>query len=627
MAGGINKKDSDRFTVIETINGEKFDPRKHTLREFAQEYAKTLGKEQGATYLRNFVNTTSKVGKQFAEYADAPLIYLLSESIEDEANPLIKAYQQTDSVNSRRSIYSQVKGLESNIVQALDRLGVTQKEFPDGVPALTSRVSLPDKPAAKGARYQYDPGSVGRLQAALAEYAKNNPKDAPIVRALEMQMLTGLRPGEVANMPLTALKPPSEMSSSYGIYLSTDTPGVKMDAPLNIPAGPRQLYLINSAIKFKRSLGENGAKNDAMFVKENGSKVTTQDMTNVLKKIKVPGIMFDTETGKDINALQEAYDLRRLHATLSFNLYNDYGPGAAMRGRAIKTNTGSEADYVSPRPGFYTTTMLEPHVRVNNFFNNAYMKAVAKTTNNPAESLLGIPVQDAQQLAEEAKKTTSPIAYPGKRVAFNIDLASGTSSITFEDAASSIGMQAESAEDIVVNVKPPKLKPQDAQALTIDLASAIEEEAAVSPVNAESMKSKLQAYLDRLRKFKPGPATKGILTGLGVYGIATEAEAAASEEFGRSGSPLRAAGAGALRGTYELAETPLMMGLRAQPAGGPESSPITPEQQVAEGKTLEEQMGRIRQFEAKMGPGIGGPVPPQQRGLVDDEMSKLLQGE
>jgi hypothetical protein len=364
-----------------------------------------------------------------------------------------------------------------------------------------------------------------------------------------------------------------------------------------------------------------------MFVKENGSKVTTQDMTNVLKKIKVPGIMFDTETGKDINALQEAYDLRRLHATLSFNLYNDYGPGAAMRGRAIKTNTGSEADYVSPRPGFYTTTMLEPHVRVNNFFNNAYMKAVAKTTNNPAESLLGIPVQDAQQLAEEAKKTTSPIAYPGKRVAFNIDLASGTSSITFEDAASSIGMQAESAEDIVVNVKPPKLKPQDAQALTIDLASAIEEEAAVSPVNAESMKSKLQAYLDRLRKFKPGPATKGILTGLGVYGIATEAEAAYSEEMGRSGSPLRAVGAGAARGAYEALE-PLPVGfIRPQPAGGPESSLMTPEERIRQEKVIGEQMGRIRQFETKMGPGISGPIPSQQRGLVDDQMTRLLQGE
>ena len=148
----------------------------------------------------------------------------------------------------------------------------------------------------------------------------------------------------------------------------------------------------------------------------------------------------------------------------------------------------------------------------------------------------------------------------------------------------------------------------------------------------DDVKANVPAFLDFLTNMKgKGQAVvAGLSAGLGVLslaGVATEAEAAAREEFGRSGSPLRAAGAGALRGTYEVAETPLMMGLRAQPAGGPESSPITPEQQVAEGKTLEEQMGRIRQFEAKMGPGIGGPVPPQQRGLVDDQMTRLLQGE
>jgi len=67
-----------------------------------------------------------------------------------------------------------------------------------------------------------------------------------------------------------------------------------------------------------------------------------------------------------------------------------------------------------------------------------------------------------------------------------------------------------------------------------------------------------------------------------------------------------------------------MMGLRIGPAGEPEDVLMTPEQQIAEGKTIEEQMGRIRQFEEEMGPPIGGPVPPQQRGLIDNQMQEIL---
>ena len=616
----IDRKDN--FTIVETINGEPFDPRKHTLREFTEEYAKTLGESGAKTYKANFTSPKSKIGKAFSEFADVPLVYILSETIEDEANPLIAAYQASDSVNTRRSIYSQVKGLEYNINAAMDRLNITGTEFPDGVPSLVSRVALPDKPKAKGARYQYDPGAVGKLQSALAEHAKNNPADAPVIRALEMQMLTGFRPGEVANMPLSAYKPPSEMSEAYGIYLSTDTPGVKMEAPLNVPAGPRQLTVMNSAIDFKRDLGDAASKNDSMFVNADGSKITTTQMTKVLQKIEVPGIMFDTETGKDINFLQEAYDLRRLHATLSFSLYNDYGPGAAMRGRAIKTGTGSESDYVSPRPGFYNQKMLEPHVRVNTFFSNAYMKDVAKSTNNPSESLLGIPTEDAAKLAEEAKATASPIAYPGKRVAFNIDLASGTSSITFEDSTSPIGMQGQATQDLIVNVRPPKPSARDVKPLVVDVTQAMAEEAAESPVDAEKARPKLQAYLERIRKFKPGSGTKTGMVGLGVAGVLGASEEAYTQELERSGSTLRATAAGTLRGAYEAAETPLLMGLTIGEAGakgiadqpadlpgrGPIETEFTREQAIAEmdardqgfiPDTRNERLNTIEEFERR----------------------------
>jgi hypothetical protein len=148
----------------------------------------------------------------------------------------------------------------------------------------------------------------------------------------------------------------------------------------------------------------------------------------------------------------------------------------------------------------------------------------------------------------------------------------------------------------------------------------------------DDVRANVPAFLDFLKNMK-GKGQAGVtglaagLGALGLAGIATEAEAAYSEEMGRSGSPLRAVGAGAARGAYEALE-PLPVGfIRPQPAGGPESSLMTPEERIRQEKVIGEQMGRIRQFETKMGPGISGPIPSQQRGLVDDQMTRLLQGE
>jgi hypothetical protein len=154
----------------------------------------------------------------------------------------------------------------------------------------------------------------------------------------------------------------------------------------------------------------------------------------------------------------------------------------------------------------------------------------------------------------------------------------------------------------------------------VDVAQAMAEEAAESPVDAEKARPKLKAYLERLRAFKPGAGTKTGMVGLGTVGILGASEEAYTQELEKSGSPLRATAAGAIRGAYEAAETPLLMGLTIGEAGakgiadqpadlpgrGPIETKFTREQAIAEmdardqgfiPDTRNERLNTIEEFE------------------------------
>lgn len=329
---------------------ENLDPRTATLRQIVEAHAGTLGESGQKGFVSAFTGKT-QFAPIFKDYLDRPAIDFVETFADDETNPLVKVYEKNEKVNARRNMYSQVGAIEFHIKDQLTRAGVIGELFPEGMPMATDRVVRPDKPKAKARRYSYNPGLMGEWLAKLDEYGRKNPKDLGIVKALEAQAHMGLRTGEIMNAPASALVRPEKRSASWGFFLDTDTPGVKMDENLNIAVGPRTYNILQQA------LGVSEADDRNLFVNPDGSPIKKGDMTRVAKLIKVPGIMTDELTGNKLDTLQEAYDLRRMWVTLALNEFPGQGDRVgAAQGRAIGAVTkggGAVKEYYSPSRGFY----------------------------------------------------------------------------------------------------------------------------------------------------------------------------------------------------------------------------------------------------------------------------------
>ena len=290
---------------------KNFDPRTATLRQLIEAHANTLEESGKKSFLSAFTGKT-QFAPIFKDYLDRPAVDFVETFADDETNPLVKVYEKNEKVNARRTMYSQVGAIEFHINDQLTRVGALNELFPEGMPMATDRVVRPDKPKAKARRYSYNPGLMGEWLSKLDEYGKKNPKDLGIVKALEAQAHMGLRTGEIMNAPASALVRPEKRSASWGFFLDTDTPGVKMDENLNIAVGPRTYNVLQQALDVSPANDRN------LFVNPDGSPIKKGDMTRVAKLIKVPGIMTDELTGNKLDTLQEAYDLRRMWPSTSF---------------------------------------------------------------------------------------------------------------------------------------------------------------------------------------------------------------------------------------------------------------------------------------------------------------------
>ena len=330
---------------------ETLDPRTATLRDLIEAHASRSTVKDGAqTFVSAFTGKT-QFAPIFKDYLDRPAVDFVETFADDETNPLVKVYEKNQKVNPRRDMYSRIGAIEFHIKDQLTRVGALEELFPEGMPMATDRVVRPDKPKAKARRYSYNPGLMGEWLTALDEYGRKNPKDIGIVKALEAQAHMGLRTGEIMNAPASAFVPPAKRSASWGFFLDTDTPGVKMDENLNIAVGPRTYNILQQA------LGISQANDRNLFVNPDGSSIGKGEMTRVAKLIKVPGIMTDELTGQKLDNLQEAYDLRRMWVTLALNEFPGQGDRVgAAQGRAVGAVTkggGAVKEYYSPSRGFY----------------------------------------------------------------------------------------------------------------------------------------------------------------------------------------------------------------------------------------------------------------------------------
>tara|TARA_R100001129_G_C5308999_1_gene244630 strand:- start:45 stop:1958 length:1914 start_codon:yes stop_codon:yes gene_type:complete len=371
-----------KFTIIK----KKFDPTKTTLREVVEMYikeSKDLG--DGKKHRSKFTSQNSP----YRPFLDKPVMEFLESSFDDETNPLLKFYDTNKSAGSRRNYYSLAKGIEANVESQIARS--TSKELAhfkvDGIPKLTNTVILDPKPGQRALRYAFNHLKAGEFQLALLEHAKKNPKDIPVVRATIAALHLGFRPNEIQKMPATALFPPIEGSVAPGIFISGDF--TKMDAAIDIPASSHVHGILTSAIESnKKRFGDLKNVPNLMFLKDDGKPLADGAITDLLKKIKVEGIIQDKQTGKFLDYFTSAYDMRRYNSTIAYKAKFPLQTMAQMKGRAITSivGAGSEGVYPSPITGLYDLSDLEPHERLSTIIHDQLNKKLNITNENTISS-------------------------------------------------------------------------------------------------------------------------------------------------------------------------------------------------------------------------------------------------
>lgn len=375
-----------------------FDPDTMTLGRLVELYVEKSGMSAGAgSAMRTTFNHPA-----FAKYKEQPVIEFIESALELDqqgmaSNPLTVLFDDPESsVNKKNKALSHVRNIEKNVAHQLKvqkKLG----KYADsgGVPALSETVIRPDKAPARSAKISFDPTKMGEFQVKLLDYAAANPDEAHVVRAIFANMYLGFRPGEVTQMPASALHAAKEGSVSPGIFIPPAL--TKMNAPINIPANPYVAGLISSQMQSNIGIGENVP--DVMFLDPKGKPIPNGKITKVLQNIgEVDGILFDNETGKGINRLTSAYDLRRIFATAAF--FKNYSLVEAGRavGRPIKEQAGAQAIYASMAPGIYSQEQFKPVMGVGTY----YWEQLGKAMGLPAGDILA-PDQDIVQAYIDAK--------------------------------------------------------------------------------------------------------------------------------------------------------------------------------------------------------------------------------
>lgn len=408
----------------------KFDPATITLRDLMELYAKEKKRS-----VKSFLGSLSP--PEFREFMDSPAIEFF-ESAREDNNPLQRYFDQQAAKGvgpgGANRAFSAVKLLEENVVHQLKRLKRMGDYADDanGFPKLTETVVEPTKGDPRSKKLRINPTKYGELIVGLVEHARQNPKDAPVVRALMAQIYLGFRPKEILEMPMKeTIRAADEGSVSKGLFLPAGL--AKMDEAVSIPLSPHVESMLNSALESNKSRFGDKDMPDRMFLLDNGKPLPEGSLSRVLKSIKVPGILEDARTGEKYDYLTGSYDLRRGHATFVNMLGFDPIVGAEMKARAIKVQgSGTEGPYISKPLGSFTAQQLGPHIALHNAILEVFARASGVEGAGLNKGIIFDPREDILESSIKANRLAdmptmnvtemSEVRIPGASLPSNITL-------------------------------------------------------------------------------------------------------------------------------------------------------------------------------------------------------------
>jgi hypothetical protein len=178
---------------------------------------------------------------------------------------------------------------------------------------------------------------LNELFVKVAEF-KKNPQLEAVADALLFNIQNGLRANAAAGLRVGDYFP-----ENMSIYIDAEAKGAKGKS-VSVPLGALADSILQDRIKNNKVKEINGVKH--FFVKPNGKKVTSTDMTALLKRVKVENILYDQKKKKYYNSLAPLDDapgktgsplIRNLHTQLAFNANIVGGEGriAYLQGRSL----------------------------------------------------------------------------------------------------------------------------------------------------------------------------------------------------------------------------------------------------------------------------------------------------
>ena len=409
------------------------DPKTATLREVAEAYA--------AKSKRGKAFVTSSL-QFFKNIADEPGSALRLFEKDAEGNTLLsKTFKNTEDVSTVKTAMQNLRQVGLTLKEMVGPDTPEYKLLPDKAQNtdLNNRIFGRSEPAKAVSEVAINPdkAKMSELFAGVSKYL-DNPNTKAIAQAIIFNLNTGLRPNAAAGLQVNAYKP-----DSGAIYIEAETKGAKGRA-VNIPLNP----IADSILQENLAAGNK----ENFFVKPNGKVVTSNDMTDLLKDIKVKDIAFDAATGKYFDSLAPAGFsgkkgsalLRNIHATVGQSIGVDQDRLAYLQGRSLKSagksSTGELTTYQQAFPGAVGEVDRQNANMFAQFWGDAAQEAgfdiqtkipmpETRITTQTAgyEGYFDLPVREEVPVAPQP--TTAPAsvdeAYPGmaeKAAAKGVDL-------------------------------------------------------------------------------------------------------------------------------------------------------------------------------------------------------------
>lgn len=198
-----------------------------------------------------------------------------------------------------------------------------------------------------------NPQTMNELFSKIEEF-KLDPKTEAIADAMLFNLNTGLRPNVAGGLKVGGVYFPE----NGAIYITAETKGAK-GRRVNVPLSP----LADSILQ--KRIADGKVKDDQFFVKPDGKVVTSTDMTNLLKQIKIKDIIFDASTdkyydslapeGKDVPGKRGSSLFRNIHTKIGQKAGVPFERIAYLQGRSLvaaaQGSVGEVITYATDFPG------------------------------------------------------------------------------------------------------------------------------------------------------------------------------------------------------------------------------------------------------------------------------------